>query len=239
PEHWQRLTAHARKLDITCSECDEASIGAALTKLISVNQVREGRARVILLARSSQHLWRATPPGPRKTDLIIMTSDPQKLSAPGVTLAVSPYRANTLSTLMGIKSLNYLDHVLAWEEAQTRDFDEAVVLNERGEIVSATMANIFWIKDGTIHTPALSVGALNGITRACAIELAEQNFIPLREGSYELGHLADADEIFLTSAGLGVAIVRTFDFRNYVVGEDSIARRLREAFARVTGRNGD
>jgi len=52
--------------------------------------------------------------------------------------------------------LNYLDNVLSWEEAHARDFDEAVRLNERGEVVSATMANIFWVKDGAVHTPAPS-----------------------------------------------------------------------------------
>lgn len=229
-QHWERLNEHAAKLDISCSECDESSVGRALQKLISVNRVKDGRARVILLARSSQHVWRATPPGPRKTDLLIMTSDPQPVPDSGVSLAVSPYRFCTLSALAGIKSLNYLDHVLSWEEAHRRDFDEAVMLNERGEIVSATMANIFWVKDGKLHTPSLGVGALAGITRGCVIELAQRHFIPLLEGAYEMQDLAEADEIFLTSASLGVAIVTTFDFRTYAAAVGSVAARLRDAF---------
>src|SRR5215472_8917649 len=122
-EHWHRLTAHARRLNISCEECDEKRVGIALQKLISVNQVRNGRARVILLGRSSRHVWQARPPGPRKTDLLIMTGDPQTVSQSGVSLAVSPYHFNTFSPLAGIKSLNYLDHVLSWEEAHARDFD--------------------------------------------------------------------------------------------------------------------
>ena len=70
----------------------------------------------------------------KKTDLLIMTGDPPKAPPNGFSLAVSPFRTNTLSPLTGIKSLNYLHNVLAWEEAQSRDFHEAVVLNERGEI---------------------------------------------------------------------------------------------------------
>jgi 4-amino-4-deoxychorismate lyase len=234
PDHWQRLAEHAARLGISCSGLDEKNVGLALQKLISVNRVNEGRARVILLARSSRHVWPANPPGPRKTDLLIMTGEPQKTPSSGISLAVSPFRLNTFSPLLGVKSLNYLDHVLSWEEAQARDFDEALMLNERGEIVSTTMANIFWVKDGTVHTPALSTGALAGITRARVIKLASEHFIPLIEGVYEMPDLSDADEIFLTSAGIGVAIVTTFDFRTYSVSAASAAAVLREAFLKLT-----
>ena len=217
-KHWQRLTAHAQKLDIDFSGCNEKNVGDALQKLISVNQVRDGRARVIMLARHGRDIWKTKVPGTKKTDLLIMTGDPQKPAPAGLSLAVSPYRVNTFSPLSGIKSLNYLDHVLSWEEAQSRDFDEAVVLNERGEIVSATTANLFWARNGTLHTPNLSRGALAGITRDCVIDIANKHFIPLLEGIYEMGDLTEADEIFLTSSSLGVAAVTTFDFRRYSEG---------------------
>ena len=232
-KHWQRLASHAKKLDIDHSGCTEKNVGDALHKLIAVNNVNEGRARVILLARSGRDIWKTKTTGSNKTDLLIMTGDPQKVSQNGLSLAVSPYRSNTFSPLSGIKSLNYLDHVLAWEEAQSRDFDEAVVLNERGEIVSATTANIFWTKDGTIHTPALSTGALAGITRECVIEISEKHFIPLLEGVYEMPDLTDADEIFLTSSSLGVAPVTTFDFRRYAV-DAAITTTIRQAFEKLT-----
>jgi branched-subunit amino acid aminotransferase/4-amino-4-deoxychorismate lyase len=150
-----------------------------------------------------------------------------------LSLAVSPYRTNTVSPLVGIKSLNYLDHVLSWEEAQSRDFDEAVVLNERGEIVSATTANLFWARNGTLHTPVLSTGALAGITRECVIELANQRFIPLLEGNYEMQDLTEADEIFLTSSSLGVAPVTTFDFRRYSI-EGSLTLTIAQAFSQFS-----
>jgi branched-subunit amino acid aminotransferase/4-amino-4-deoxychorismate lyase len=217
-KHWQRLTTHAKRLDIDHTGCTEKNVGEALHKLIAVNQVKEGRARVIMLARHGRDIWKTrVPGGAKKTDLLIMTGDTQKIPQTGLSLAVSPYRTNTVSPLTGVKSLNYLDHVLAWEEAQSRDFDEAVVLNERGEIVSATTANLFWAKNGTLHTPTLSTGALAGITRECVIEIANKHFIPLLEGVYEMTDLTDADEIFLTSSSLGVAPVTTFDFRRYSV----------------------
>ena len=232
-KHWQRLAAHATKLDIDYSGCTEKNVGEALHKLISFNQVQDGRARVILLARSGRDIWKAKMQGAKKTDLLIMTGEPQKLPSTGMSLAVSPYRTNTYSPLAGIKSLNYLEHVLSWEEAQSRDFDEAVVLNERGEIVSATTANLFWAKNGTLHTPTLSTGALAGITRECVIEIANQRFIPLLEGNYEMQDLTDADEIFLTSSSLGVAPVTTFDFRRYSL-EGSITTTIKSGFLSVS-----
>ena len=234
-KHWQRITAHAKKLDVDYTGCTEKNVGDALQKLIAVNQVKEGRARVIMLARSGRDIWKTKMPGTKKTDLLIMTGDPQKVSPNGLSLAVSPYRINTFSPLTGIKSLNYLDHVLSWEEAQSRDFDEAVVLNERGEIVSATTANLFWAKDGTIHTPTLSSGALAGVTREFVLEIANKHFIPVLEGIYEMTDLTDADEIFLTSSSLGVAPVTTFDFRRYSIERGSLTSIIRLDFQDLSG----
>lgn len=230
PEHWQRLLNHAGQLNIDCSGCTEGGVGEALGKLIKVNNVSNGRARVILLARSGRDFWKTKAPGAKQTDMLIMTGEPQKVPESGMTLAVSPYRLNTFSPLTGIRSLNYLEQVLSWEEAQEREFDEAIMLNERGEIAAATMANIFWVKEGTVYTPALSTGAVAGVTRNTILKLADQEAIPVVEGVYELGDLVEADEIFLTSANLGVAIVNTFDFRHYSITGESVAPRLRKAF---------
>ena len=234
-KHWQRLVTHAQKLDLNLDDLDEQSVGHALQKLIAVNKVESGRARVILLSRTGRDLWGTRTPPARKTDLLILTGEPQRVPETGMSLAVSPFRINTLSPLTGIKSLNYLDRVISWEETQSRDFDEAVMLNERGEIVSATMANIFWTRNGTLHTPALSSGAVAGITRAMAIELAEKNFIPVLEGAYEMQDLTEADEIFLTSSSLGLARVTTFDFRRYAIEACKIAGLISNALLRLSG----
>jgi branched-subunit amino acid aminotransferase/4-amino-4-deoxychorismate lyase len=229
PNHWKRLKKHAERLSVDCAGANESNIGEAVRKLVAVNQVKNGRARVIMLARSGRDVWRTKKEGTRKTDLLIMTSEPQKVPPSGMSLAVSPYRYNTFSPLVGIRSLNYLEQVLSWEEAQAREFDEAVMLNERGEIVAATMANIFWVKDGTLHTPALSTGAIEGVTRDAVVKLAHKQFIPVIEGVYELGDLTEADEIFLTSASIGLALVTTFDFRRYSVAASNISLRLSDA----------
>jgi len=234
-KHWERLVNHGTKLSIEIAGLTEKSVGDALRKLIAVNQVEQGRARVILLARSGRDSSKAVTAGAMKSDLIIMTDAPHKVPSTGVSLAVSPYRLSTLSPTAGIKSLNYLDHVLSWEEAQSRDFDESVMLNERGEIVSATLANIFWITNGTIHTPALSTGALAGVTREYVIDIASKHFIPVVEGVYEMPDLLEADQIFLTSSGLGIAQVTTFDFRRYGVDSGELVATLKGAFSKLIG----
>jgi 4-amino-4-deoxychorismate lyase len=235
PAHWARLSEHAHRANVALNDFDEESVHASLTKLIEANQVEEGRARVSLLGGAEHGLWRvAGVQGAHKTELLIMTGEPRASSEEGLAMTVSPYRINTHSPLAGVKSVNYLDHILSWEEARARDFDEALMLNERGDIVSATMANLFWVHDGTLHTPALATGAINGTTRACVISLAGELSVPLVEGVYELSQLSDADEIFLTSAGLGVSIVTTFDFHRYTVAVGSVALRLHEAFRQLT-----
>jgi len=107
------------------------------------------------------------------------------------------------------------------------------MLNERGEIVSATMANLFWVREGTVHTPTLGTGAIAGITREAVIDVAEKHFIPVVEGVYEMGDLVEADEIFLTSSSVGLGIVTTFDFRRYSLSTGSVAARLQEALNRL------
>ncbi|HEX8476519.1 MAG TPA: aminotransferase class IV [Pyrinomonadaceae bacterium] len=234
PQHWARLATHAVRAGVRLDHFDEETVSASLLSLIEANKVETGRARVTLLAHAVGGYWKSKAFNTRVSDLLIITGDPRRISEQGLTLTISPYRSNTLSPLAGLKSVNYLEHIMSWEEARARDFDEAVVLNERGEVVSATMANIFWVKQGTAHTPALSTGALAGTTRARIIELAGDMAVPLVEGVYDVPDLADADEIFLTSSALGVAIVTTFDFRRYTVSVGSVALRLREAFRQLT-----
>jgi branched-subunit amino acid aminotransferase/4-amino-4-deoxychorismate lyase len=237
PEHWARLVAHAERCGVRAGHFDQETTAQSLVKLIKENEVEEGRARVTLLTRAVRGVWKEKNSGGVETDLLIMTGDARPAPEEGLAITLSPYRLNTLSPLAGVKSVNYLEHVIGWEEAHARDFHEAVVLNERGEIAGATMANIFWATRGTLHTPALITGALAGTTRARVIALAEELAFPLVEGVYDTSDLSDADEIFLTSAAHGVGLVTTYDFHRYTVSAGSLVLRLREAFRQLTLRS--
>jgi branched-subunit amino acid aminotransferase/4-amino-4-deoxychorismate lyase len=205
--------------------------------LIDANKVIDGRARITILAGADRNFWTPNDKRANRTDLLIITGDSRKPPKPDVlSLTVSPIRINTHSPLAGVKTVNYLDHLLAWEEAHHREFDEAVMMNERGEVVGAAMANIFWVKHGTLHTPALVTGAMAGTTRALVLQLATQLSIPHLEDVQDLAHLGDADELFLTSSGLGLEFVTMFDFHHYIAQVGSVGARLRDAFHGVTHR---
>lgn len=239
-EHWARLIEHAERCGVRHNHLEPETVKESLMRLLAENQVTGGRARVTLLTRDLGGMWKLKAAGGGiETDLLLMTGDARSLPAEGLALTLSPYRLNTLSPLTGVKSVNYLEHIIAWEEAHARDFHEAVVLNERGEIASATMANLFWVKRGTIHTPALATGALAGTTRARTIALAAELAFPLVEGAYDTSDLGDADEIFLTSAAYGVGPVTTYDFHRYTVAAGSLVLRLGEAFRQLTLHNGE
>ena len=230
-EHWARLIAHAERIGVDHTPLAAGDVRAKLDELVRRNNVTRGRARITLLARGTGGAWHTGDADHAETnvDLLIITGDPRPAPADGIALTVSPYRVNTLSPLTGLKTTNYLEQTIAHEEARARDFDEAVRLNERGEIASAALANIFWTTHGAIHTPALLCGALAGTTRGVVLELADELVLPAVEGVYQLADLADADEIFLTSSNLGVAFCQAYDFRRYTAPAGSIALRLREA----------
>jgi 4-amino-4-deoxychorismate lyase len=232
--HWSRLIQHAERSRIDCQSLLEDDVLDSLKRLIETNSVHSGRARITLLARKVSGPWNLKGMASEGADLLIMTGDSRAVPDEGLALTISPYRVSTLAALSGVKSVNYLDNILAWEEARERDFEEAVSFNERGEVVSATRANIFWVTKGQIHTPALTTGALAGTTRAHVLQLASELSIPHIEGVYDLADLADADEIFLTSAGLGITHVHIFDYRSYRLAAGSIVVRLREAFHQST-----
>jgi branched-subunit amino acid aminotransferase/4-amino-4-deoxychorismate lyase len=235
--HWSRLKDHASRAGVAFP-FDEEETRDALARLVEKNGVERGRARVTVLARAPGGLWgagsEAAGEGASPSDLLLTTGEARRVDEEALALTVSPFRLNTHSPLAGLKTVNYLEHVISWEEARGRDFDEGLVLNERGEVASATMANVFWVRQGTVHTPALATGALAGTTRARVVGLAEEMAVPVVEVAQDLHALAEADEIFLTSAGLGVALVTTFDFHRYTVPVGSVALRLREAFRQLT-----
>lgn len=202
-KHWQRLTANAAKVGIDISEFSEEATRNALNEIIEKNSVANGRARITFFDESAGGIW-SFDTGP-KTSLLITTADNRK--TPGnFRLTVSPYRLNSLSPLSGVKSCNYLNNLLAFEEAKRRGFDEAIFLSEGGEVASATMANVFWLKDGRLYTPGLRTGCLPGTTREYILENLECDEV---ERTSDV--LNSADDIFLTSAGIGIVQIADFE----------------------------
>lgn len=112
-----------------------------------------------------------------------------------------------------IKSLNYLNHILARMEANHAGADEAILLNAAGRVAEGSADNVFVVKDGVLITPPVTEGALDGITRSVVIELALQLGTVVREVPMAPYDLYTADEIFLTGTGAELIPVRSVDGR--------------------------
>jgi branched-subunit amino acid aminotransferase/4-amino-4-deoxychorismate lyase len=205
-KHWRRLTENAAKLAINISDYDERSVANALAELIKGNQVSAGRARITFSDESPSEVW--SNHGEKKTGLSIITSGPRTIPD-NFKLTVSPHRINTKSPLAGVKSCNYLEHLMAFEDAKSRRFDEAIRLNERGEVASGCMSNIFWTNGEKRFTPSLKTGCLAGTTRVFVLENLE-----CEEVEFGIDALIQANGIFLTSAGIGVVQVSELDGRS-------------------------
>ena len=220
-KHWRRLRENSAKLGIDLRWFEEEAVKHALSELISRNNLKTGRARLTFFDEAPGKIWNFG--ADNKISLLMTTADFQKTSEEFL-LTVSPFPVNSKSPLANVKSCNYLENLLALEEAKKHGFDEGVRLNEKDEIVSASMANIFWVKDENIFTPALETGCLAGTTRALLME----NF-PVREVKSKRGELSEADEIFLASAGIGLQTAR---FENAKRKKSSMLENLNNFFER-------
>jgi branched-chain amino acid aminotransferase len=138
-----------------------------------------------------------------------------------------------------IKSLNYLNSVLAKLEARQRGADEALILNQAGHVAEAAVANVFAVQDGVLTTPPCTDGALGGITRRSLLEIAEQEGIPARERTLGRFDLLAADEVFLSGSGVRLMRVASLDGRPIGRGPRApVLERLDAAFAKFVEQHG-
>jgi branched-chain amino acid aminotransferase len=132
-----------------------------------------------------------------------------------------------------IKSLNYLNNILAKIEANDAGVPEAIMLNHQGNVAECTADNIFIVRNQQVQTPATADGILEGVTRQIIIDLCRESQIPLVEKTLQLHDVYVADECFLTGTGAEVVPVTRVDRQSIGTGSPGpITRRLIEAFHR-------
>lgn len=204
-KHWRRLKNDAVKIGLDISSFAEAEVRDALHNAIKVRGLTFGRARLTIIDGSAAELWPGEGDG--KISLSILAAERRPVPE-SLRLTISPHRINTTSPLAGIKSCNYLEPFLSVKEAKSRGFDESIRLNERGEVASACMANVFWLKEEMLFTPSLRTGCLPGTTREYILE-----YLECKEVEAGIEAVREADEVFLSSAGLGVVQVNELDGR--------------------------
>ena len=206
-KHWRRLKDNASRIDLNLDEHPEDILIKSLADELSKNQITTGRARITFSDETGSSIW--SDATKQNTSLSIITAKMRPVPD-NFRLTISPYTINSRSPLTGVKSCNYLDKILALDEAKSRAFHEALQLNERGEITSATMANIFWLQDNTLYTPSLKTGCLPGTTREFVLEN-----LNCRETEKPIDVLRSADSIFLTSAGISIVQISEFESKTF------------------------
>lgn len=233
--HMRRLYESAKAIRLTIP-LSTGQFVAAMEQTVKANGFTDCYIRaVVTRGVGNLGLSPAKCPGP-SVFIIADTIElyPRELyerGMPVITATVIRNHPNAVSPR--IKSLNYLNNILAKIEAVDAGVAEAILLNHEGNVAECTGDNIFIVRDGTVSTPCVTDGILEGITRDVIIELCARQNIPCCERSIQRHDLYIADECFLTGTAAEVAPVTHIDGRTIGSGQPGpITRRLLDAFHR-------
>jgi branched-subunit amino acid aminotransferase/4-amino-4-deoxychorismate lyase len=160
-----------------------------------------------------------------------MTQYPEPLYERGASAVVSGVRRNETSPLSRLKTLNYLDNLLARREARRLGADEAILLNTRCVVAEGSASNVFIVRGGRLLTPPIDAGALPGITRTTVLGLAPSLGLEPREEAFDVQALRAAEEAFLTNSLMEVLPLVSIDGEPIASGRPgAVAKRLREMY---------
>jgi branched-chain amino acid aminotransferase len=236
--HWVRLARDAARLGVALPY-EEESVGRQITALAGANRREEGMAR-LWLVRNDGGLWAAQGATPL-TDLLAATRElvPWPLAH---RLLIQPAAIFSPGLLAGAKMLSWAQHALLLERARAQGFDDALLLNEKGELAECTSANVFLVRQGKVLTPPLASGCLPGVTREILFEIAPSSAIELAEHALTSDDLDSADEVFISSTTREVAGVGLVSPNRSYAAPGPITRELEGAFqeyvAAVLGKSG-
>jgi len=240
-EHLERFYKSARaimlKIPLSLNELEEAII-----KTLRINNLKDAYIRVVA-TRGVGDLGLDPVKCPSPTIFIItskMQFYPRELYEKGLRLVTVPTRRNDIESLNpALKSLNYLNNILAKIEATNSGALEALMLNRDGYVVECSGDNIFIVKNGTLLTPPSSVGTLEGITRNVVIDLAQSFKINCLESLLTRYDLYNSDEVFLTGTAAEIIPVTELDGRIIKDGKvGPFTKRLMLGFKKLVNQEG-
>lgn len=236
-EHLQRLWESARAISLEVP-LSRAKLEEKILDTLRRNELRDAYIRLIV-SRGKGDL--GLDPGKcSQAELIIITDKisiyAEELYEKGLEVIIASTRRNIPSALnCRIKSLNYLNNILAKIEATREEMPEAVMLNKDGYVAECTGDNIFIVKEEKLVTPPIWMGILKGITRDVVIELAQKEGITVEENIFTPFALYNSDECFLTGTAAEVIPVTRVDGRT--IGEGvagPVTKKLMEKFRQLT-----
>jgi len=166
---------------------------------------------------------------------------PEKFYRDGLEIVTAKTRRNLITALNPkIKSLNYLNNILAKIDAIKAGTEEAIMLSYNDYVAECTGDNIFMVKDGKLFTPPTNVGALEGITRDAVLEVARSANVHVEERMLRLEDLYNADEVFLTGTAAEIIPVTAIDKKRIGTGKPgSVTMRLMDEFKKLTKTDGE
>ena len=241
-EHLKRLYHSARAITLNIPlKIDE--LEKTILETLKINGLKDAYIRLVI-TRGEGDLGLDPRKCPKSSVLIIadkITLYPEKLYKKGLDLVTVATKRNISEALNPcIKSLNYLNNIMAKIEANRANAPEAIMLNKDGYVAECTGDNIFIVMNQSLITPPCWAGALDGITRATVIELAKNKLkIPTKEELFTPYNIYTADEVFLTGTAAEVIPVTKVD--NRIIGEGhpgKITQKLIQEFKILTHNSG-
>ena len=231
-EHWRRLRDSARAIALALP-LPEQALTAAVMELLPAFGAPHGYLRVVV-TRGVGPLGLdpsrcAQPNVFIIADHLALVDEATRARGAGVIIAATR-RLGADGLDPRIKSLNYLNHILARIEANHAGADEAILLNTAGRVAEGSADNVFIVRDGILATPPLVEGALAGVTRSVVMALARSLDIPCVETPLAPYDLYNADEMFLTGTGAELIPVRSVDGRAPTACPGPVFVRLQRAF---------
>jgi branched-chain amino acid aminotransferase len=240
-EHHDRLWDSARSICLEIPMSKE-EMTEALLETIRQNDMRDGYIRQIV-TRGVGNLG-LNPVQCKRPSVIIIAAPialyPEEAYRSGLTIVTCATRRAGAAVLNpAVKSLNYLNNVMARIEANLAGADEALMLNDAGNVAECTADNVFIIKKGQIFTPPISAGALRGITRAVVFEIAAELGIKITETDITRHDVFVADECLLTGTAAEVIPVIKADGRVIGTGKPGpISTRMIARFREIVREGG-
>lgn len=236
-EHLDRLYESARAIELNIPMTKE-DLTEAVVGTLKSNKLRDAYIRLVV-TRGAGDLG-LDPKKCKKATVFIITDKivlyPQEYYENGLFIIIAKTRRNLKGALNPqIKSLNYLNNILAKIEAISANTQEAIMLSHDGYVAECTGDNIFIVKDGVLYTPVPDVGALKGITRQAVMDLAGKAGLQVEEKLIKPDELCAADECFLTGTAAEIIPVTKID--NHVIGNGkpgAITSTLLKGFRELT-----
>lgn len=240
-EHLERLWDSAKAISLTIPmtlpEMEEAVL-----ETVRQNELRDGYLRLVV-TRGKGNLGLSPDRCPRASVIIIAATiqlyPPEKYETGMVMVTTATRRTSPAALSPAVKSLNYLNNIMAKIEANHAGADEGLMLNEQGYVAECTGDNIFIIKRGVISTPPITAGGLRGITRDVVFDICAGFGIPVKEVEMTRYDIYTADECFLTGTAAEVIAAIELDTRPIGSGGPGpITRRIVARFREIAQSTG-